>query len=186
MSASEDVRAFVALELDAEVQKAIAELVAGLRPGVSRARWVRPEGLHLTLRFLGSSSPKQIASLRPALAAAAAACGPASARVADLGTFPQRGRPRVLWLGIALPQPLLDLQAACEAAAVAAGFPPEARPFRSHLTLARFRDSVPRPDLPSADLGTARLETLVLLRSDLRPGGAVYSAIDRFALAGAE
>ena len=116
MSAPEDVRAFVALELDAEVRKAIAELVAGLRPRVSRARWVRPEGLHLTLRFLGSSSPKQIASLRPALAAAAAACGPARARVADLGTFPQRGRPRVLWLGIALPQPVLDLQAACEEA----------------------------------------------------------------------
>ncbi|MEE8217435.1 MAG: glycerol-3-phosphate acyltransferase, partial [Vicinamibacteria bacterium] len=86
----------------------------------------------LWLRFLGSSSPKQIASLRPALVAAAAACGPARARVADLGTFPQRGRPRVLWLGIALPQPVLDLQAACEEAAVAAGFPPEARPFRSH------------------------------------------------------
>jgi len=186
VSAPEDVRAFVALELDAEVRKAIAELVAGLRPRVSRARWVRPEGLHLTLRFLGSSSPKQIASLRPALAAAAAACGPARARVAGVDTFPQRGRPSVLWLGIALPRPVFDLQAACEAAAVAAGFPPEARPFRAHLTLARFRDPVPRPDLPSADLGTACLETLVLLRSDLRPGGAVYSAIDRLALGGAE
>jgi 2'-5' RNA ligase len=186
VSGSETIRAFVALELGPEMRRAVAELVDALRSRVSRARWVRPEIAHLTLRFLGSSSAEQIETLRPALAEAARSCGPTDASVAGLGTFPERGRPRVLWLGVALPGPILALQAACEDAAVAAGFPPEARPFHPHLTLARFRERVPRPDLPPADLGTARLETLVLFRSDLRPGGAVHSALDRLALGGAE
>ena len=186
MSGSEAIRTFVALELGPEMRQAIAQLVGRLGPRVSRARWVRPENVHLTLRFLGSSSPEQIEGLQPALAEAARACGPTDAPVAGLGTFPERGRPRLLWLGIALPGPILALQAACEDAAVTAGFPPETRPFRPHLTLARFRERVPRPDLPPADLGAARLETLVLFRSDLRHGGAVYSALHRLALGGAE
>ena len=82
----------------------------------------------------------------------------------------------MLWVGIEVPPAVLALQAACERAAVAAGFPPEERPFRGHLTLARFRERVLRPALPPADLGTVRLETLALMRSRLQPGGAVYSA----------
>ena len=186
MSGSQAIRAFVALELGLEMRQAVAELVDALRPRVRRARWVRPENVHLTLRFLGSSSVEQIENLRPALAEAARACGPTDAPVGGLGTFPEHGRPRVLWLGMALPGPILVLHAACEDAAVAAGFPPETRLFRPHLTLARFRERVPRPDLPPADLGTVRLENLVLFRSDLGPGEAVHSALDRLALSGAE
>jgi 2'-5' RNA ligase len=178
-----DVRAFVALELGAEIRRAIEELIASLRPRVSGARWVRPESVHLTLRFFGDTAPTRIAQLRLALAAAAADCEPLEARVGSLGTFPGAGKPpRVLWLGIQLPRPGLALQAACERAAVDAGFPAEERPFRAHLTLARFRERVLRPALPPVDLGAVRLETLSLLRSELRPGGAVYSTIERFAL----
>ncbi|MGD8896091.1 MAG: RNA 2',3'-cyclic phosphodiesterase [Acidobacteriota bacterium] len=187
MSTPRDVRAFVALELAPEVRRAIAELIASLRPRVPGARWVRPDGVHLTLRFLGDTPPARIEQLRPALAGAASACEPFEARLSALGTFPGPGKPpRVLWLGIQVPPPGLALQAACERAAVAAGFPPEGRPFRGHLTLARFRERVLRPALPPADLGAVRLEILSLLRSDLRPGGAVYTPIDRFPLGGAE
>jgi 2'-5' RNA ligase len=182
-----DVRAFVALVLDLEVRSAIEKLVASLRPRVPGARWIRPEGVHLTLRFLGDTPPARVDQLRPALAAAASGCEPFEAPVAGLGTFPGPGKPpRILWLGIRVPPPGLALQAACERAAVAAGFPPEERPFHGHLTLARFRERVSRPALPPVDLGSARLETLSLLRSDLRPGGAVYSPIERFPLSGPE
>lgn len=143
---------------------------------------MRPEGIHLTLRFLGDTSPSRVDLLRPALAAAAAACPPVEARAAGLGTFPERGSPRVLWLGLEVQAAVLDLQRACERAARAAGFEREPRPFRAHLTLGRWRDRAPRPELPPADLGTTRLETLVLFRSDLRPDGAVYTALARFAL----
>jgi 2'-5' RNA ligase len=181
------VRTFVALELGAGMREALGALQASLRPRVSGARWVRPEGIHLTLRFLGETPPDRIETLRPSLGAAASACPPCEARVATLDTFPGRGQPpRVLWVGIEVPPAVMALQAACERAAVDAGFPPEERPFHGHLTLARFRDRVLRPALPPTDLGTVRLETLVLMRSRLQPGGAVYEPIARFSLDGGE
>jgi len=184
VSTAGHARAFVAIELDAPLRKAIGDLQDGLRPRLGGIRLVRPEGIHLTLRFLGDTSPAQVETLRPRLAEAAALCPPAEARVAGLGTFPERGSPRVLWLGLEAPQPVLDLQLSCERAARAAGFEKEARPFRAHLTLGRWRERVARPDLPSADLGAARLDTLVLFRSDLSPGGAVYTPLAQFPLGG--
>jgi 2'-5' RNA ligase len=182
VSAEGDVRAFIALELDARLREAIGDLQARLGPRLGGVRLVRPESIHLTLRFLGATSPAQVETLRPLLATAAAACPPADVPVAGLGTFPERGSPRVLWLGLDVPPGVLDLQRACERAARAAGFEPEERPFRAHLTLGRWRDRAKPPDLPPADLGTTRLGTLVLFESDLRPGGAVYTTLARFAL----
>lgn len=182
MSGARSVRAFVALELDARLREAMGEWQARLRPRCGGIRMTRAEGIHLTLRFLGDTSPAQIETLRPLLATAAAACPAAEARVAGLGTFPERGSPRILWLGLDVPPPIFDLQRACERAARAAGFEREERPFKAHLTLGRWRNRAPRPDLPPADLGTTRLETLVLFESDLRPGGAVYTPLARFAL----
>lgn len=182
MSAPGDVRAFVALELEARLREAIGELQRRLRPRLGAIRLVRPEGIHLTLRFLGPTSSAQVETIRPLLAAGAAACPPAEARVAGLGTFPDRGSPRVLWLGLEVPPEVLDLQRACERAARAAGFESEERPFKAHLTLGRWRDRAPRPDLPATDLGTTRLGHLVLFRSDLKPDRAVYTPMAEFAL----
>ncbi len=182
MSAPDDVRAFLALELDARLSEALGELQARLRPRLGGIRLVRPEGIHLTLRFLGSTTPRRIETMRPLLAAAAAACPLAEVPVSGLGVFPERGSPRVLWLGLEVPPAIHDLQKACERAALEAGFEKEDRPFKAHLTLGRWRDRAPRPELPAVDLGTTRLETLVLFKSDLRPGGAVYTPLERFAL----
>ena len=182
MSAPDRVRAFVALELEARLREAMGELQARLRPGLGRIQLVRPEGIHLTLRFLGGTTAQQVATLRPILAAAASACPPADVRASGLGTFPERGSPRVLWLGLEVPASILDLQKACERAALAAGFDEEDRPFKAHLTLGRWRERAPRPELPAADLGATRLDALVLFKSDLRPGGAVYTPLERFAL----
>jgi len=184
VSVPSEVRAFVALEIDARLHEAIGELQARLRPRLGAIRLVRPEGIHLTLRFLGPTSPAQVEKLRPLLAAAAAACPPAEVRVSGLGTFPERGSPRVLWLGIEAPPPLLELQRACERAARAAGFEREDRPFNAHLTLGRWRDRAPRPDLPDTDLGEMRLGTLVIFKHDLKPDGAVYAPLARSGLEG--
>jgi 2'-5' RNA ligase len=184
VTAPDQVRAFVALELDARLREALGELQARLRPRLGQIHLVRPEGIHLTLRFLGTTSPAQIETLRPLLAAAASACPPGEAPVASLGTFPERGSPRVLWLGLEVPPTIHDLQRACERAARKAGFEREERPFKAHLTLGRWRDRAAHPELPPADLGPTRLETLVLFKSDLRPGGAVYTPLERFALGG--
>ena len=139
----ESVRAFVALELPEWVGEAVADLQARLRPRLGSVRLVRPEGAHLTLRFLGQTSPAQEEALRGPLARAAGACPPCEARVAGLGTFPERGSPRVLWLGLELADAVLALQEACERAAVAAGFAREDRAFKPHLTLGRWRERAP-------------------------------------------
>jgi 2'-5' RNA ligase len=149
VSAVDHARAFVAIELDQALREVIGDLQARLGPRLGGIRLVRPEGIHLTLRFLGDTSPAQVETLRPRLAVAAAGCPPAEARVAGLGTFPERGSPRVLWLALEVPPPVLDLQHACERAARAAGFEREERPFRAHLTLGRWRERAPHPDLPS-------------------------------------
>ena len=180
--ASDQVRAFIALELQAEMRAALGRLMAEMRHRFAGLRWVRPEGVHLTLRFLGDTSPSQVDGLRERLGAAAAGCPRAEVSVGGLGLFPERGSPRVLWLGLGLPEPMIALQTACEAAAVAVGFAPETRPFSPHLTLGRWRDRAPRPELPAADLGRASLDTLVLFRSQTRPDGAVYTELARFGL----
>ena len=178
----EPVRAFVALEIDAGARERLAELIGGLRPLLPGARWVAASNLHLTLRFLGPSRPDALARIALDLERAAAACPPCTAPMLALGTFPERGRPRVLWLDMALPEPILALQSACERAAVAAGFEREPRPFRSHLTLARFRDGGRAGPLPRPELGEARLERVTLFRSELRPQGPLYTALGTFAL----
>jgi len=177
----ERIRAFVALELEARAREAIGSLQARFR-GASGLRLVRPEGVHLTLRFLGSSAPAQLEALAPRLAAAAEACPPFEARLAGLGTFPERGAPGVLWLGVELPPPALELQRACERAARASGFAEEGRAFAAHLTLGRWRERAKRPALERVELGPTRIDRLVLFRSETRSEGAVYTPLRRFPL----
>jgi 2'-5' RNA ligase len=176
------IRTFVALEIAEEMRARITSLQDELRDRVPEVRWTRPEGIHLTLRFLGSTTLGQVERLKPTLAEAAGACPAAEVAVAGLGTFPPRGAPRVLWLGLSMPEPFLALQAACERAAVAVGFPREERPFRAHLTLGRWRDRARRPELPATDLGATRVDALVHYRSKPGPGGSVYTPLARFPL----
>jgi 2'-5' RNA ligase len=178
------IRAFVALETDHALRARVADLVVRLSRELTGLRWVSPGALHLTLRFLGPSAPEALDRLKPALREAAGRCPAAVVRAGPLGMFPERGSPRVLWLALELPASVSVLQQDCERAAVAAGFPPESRDFRAHLTLARWKDAGPRPALPEVDLGQTALERLVLFRSNLRPTGAVHTPIEVFPLAG--
>jgi len=156
-----------------------------LTPVVPDVRFVRDEGAHVTLRFLGWTRADTIATLEAPLRAAAAACPPLDVAARGLGTFPERGRPRVLWLGLEMPAAATALQAACEKAAVASGFEPETRAFHPHLTLGRWGDRARRPPLPDVDLGSAPVGELVLYRSELRPSGSVYTPLAVFPLGGA-
>lgn len=180
---SDAVRAFVALEIDEAARGRIGDLADELRPRFPGLRWLSRHTLHVTLRFLGDVPPETLDGLAPRLAAMAAACPAATVDVGPLGVFPPRGAPRVLWLGVALTPPLLALQKSCEEAAVACGLPPDPRPFRSHLTLGRWRDRAARPlSLVDVDAGRADLRTLVLFESRLATTGAVHAARARFAL----
>lgn len=179
------IRAFVALPLPDGVRRGVAGLIARLSPSLPDVRFVRDESVHVTLRFLGWTRADTLAAIEAPLALAAAACPPFEMAIRGLGTFPDRGSPRVLWLGLDLPAVAHRLQAACEKAAVVTGFEPEARAFHPHLTLGRWRGRTRRPALPDADLGSARASELILYRSDIRPAGSTYIPLAAFPLGGA-
>ena len=178
------VRAFVALPLPAALQDAVAVSIGGLKQALPGVRFVRAEGVHVTLRFLGWTRAAVLSSMEAPLSAAAAACPPLEVAVRGLGMFPPRGSPRVLWLGTEMPPAVHALQAACEGAAVAAGFERETRAFHPHLTLGRWRDRARRPALPAVDLGSGRIDRLGLFRSQLRSSGSEYTLLAVFPLRG--
>lgn len=178
------MRTFVALEIPAPHKAALASLLESLRPRIPGLRWSAPETIHLTLRFLGDSTAETLAALTPRLRAAATACPAGEVRLSGLGVFPERGAPRILWLGAPLSEAMLGLQRDVEAAAVASGFAPEDKPFRSHLTLGRWRERVRRPELPVVDLPPVFIESLVLYRSELRSPHALHTPLAAFTLAG--
>jgi 2'-5' RNA ligase len=153
-----------------------------LRPAVRGVRWVRPDGVHLTLRFLGWTTPGALARFEEEIAPAVAACPAGVAAVGPVGMFPDRGSPRVLWVRLDCPPDVVALQAACERAAVHAGFEPEPRAFRPHVTIGRWKERAARPSLPQESLGTSRLDRVVLFRSELHKDGAVYTPLRTFML----
>ena len=137
-------RLFVGVPLPEVTAAAVAAIVdevraKGLPPGARDVRWVRLDGLHLTLRFLGPTPDERIQATADAVRRVAkAASGPLQLELTGAGSFPMGSRPRTLWIGVAGDLPGLDrLATMAGAALVEAGWPPETRPFRAHLTLAR-------------------------------------------------
>ena len=171
--------AFVALALPKALQGALAEEIARLEKTILGVRWMDARRMHLTLRFLGWTTRERLDAMEPHLGVAARACPPVDATVSGLGTFPPSGRARVLWVGIGLPQSGATLQAACEAAALACGFPPERRAFQAHLTLGRWKEPARRRALPDLDLGVTRLERLVLYRTEPATGEGAVPGVRR-------
>jgi 2'-5' RNA ligase len=141
-------RLFIAAPLPDEAAIAVAELVERVRaagvPGGGRdVRWVRLDGLHLTLRFLGPTLDDRVEAARASAHIAAAAAEPFDLAIGGAGTFPSAARPRALWLGVRHgAEPLAGLAAQVDRALVDAGWPSDTRPFQAHLTLARA-DGVP-------------------------------------------
>jgi len=165
-----------------ELRDAGAPLRAALGPVASQLRWVDRDALHLTLRFLGEIAPAEVARAAEAAGAAAASAAPFSIALAGAGAFPSLREPRVLWVGIRDgAAPLVTLARSLEAALIARRFPPEARPFQPHLTVARARAAGRLPDLRghasglfSADapvIGAQRVEAIVVVESTLGRGG---------------
>ena len=177
--AASTICAFVALELPKALQAAFTEAIARLEKAIPDVRWMDARRMHLTLRFLGWTTRDRLNVLEPHLGVAARACPPVDATVSGLGIFPPSGRAHVLWVGVDLPQSAGTLQAACEAAALECGFPPERRAFQAHLTLGRWKAPARRRALPDLDLGPTRLERLVLYRSEPATGEVAVPGVRR-------
>ena len=188
------LRLFVAVDLPEDVREALHRLQSDLRQEeLSGLRWVRPEGVHLTLKFLGETPAERVPAIEGSLAAGLLGTEPFRLALGATGTFGGRRGPRVVWLDITGDvQRLQGLQAAVERAMVGVGFAPEERQYSPHLTLAR----VPQPPRPgTAERVSRALEAvepprvefevreIVLIRSRLQPGGAVYERLAGFPLA---
>lgn len=187
----ETYRAFIALTLPPAVRAHLAEIQDCLAGQGVRGRWVRPESMHLTLKFLGSVKPEALAGLVSALAPVAAACPPLALSTLGLGGFPSRRRARVLWLGIGgETDRLAALQQAIDTALAPLDWLPEKRPFKGHLTLARAKgrgrfgadiaQCLP-PCEPAAEVAFD-CDCLTLYRSRLLPGGAVHEVLHQWRL----
>jgi 2'-5' RNA ligase len=182
-------RLFAALDLPPLVLEALAEVAKRLRAQLPQhgVRWVRPEGIHLTLRFYGETRPEQVPDLQAGLTRVVSGLSPIELGLSDLGVFPNAVAPRVIWVGLtgAL-EALQTLNTRLETEAQALGFRPETRPFTPHLTLGRVNQlRAPEKQQLSQLLketvvnapGPFQLNQLSLINSDLKPMGAVYTRL---------
>jgi RNA 2',3'-cyclic 3'-phosphodiesterase len=187
------IRSFLAFELPAEIKAIVTRVSGEVRKSALDVRWVRPEFIHLTVVFMGDVESEQVPLMGGALGAACANHGPFRISLKPMGCFPNSRNPRVLWLSIdgdleRMSRFRDDLQAALSPF----GIKEEERAFRPHLTLGRFKKPGKRPTELEQLLATYRdltspacvLDELVLFRSDLKPGGAVYTKMLSWPLSG--
>lgn len=184
------MRLFIAVEIPEQAREALRHGLGTLRRDLPTARWVRPEGIHVTLKFLGEQPVDVVGRLDESVPAALAGLRPVRVALGGGGFFPHERRPRVAWVGGQAPG-LERWAAAVEEAAAAVGVPPEERPFSLHLTLARLerpwgeravQDFLVRVGKWSLQLFEAR--EAVLFSSELKPTGAEYTALRRWPVEG--
>jgi len=193
----EQVRTFIAIELDEAINAAIADLQGQLKAKVPResVRWVKPEGIHLTLKFLGNVPANRVEEIERALTQACVGCPAFSVSIGGLGCFPNPRRPRVVWVGVQEESgTLARLQKAIEDGLEKLGFAPEGRKFHAHLTLGRTQQRASSGDvrrlgqlveeMDIGELGQMEARAVSLIKSDLRPTGAVYTRLAEVRLEG--
>ncbi|MEW6114635.1 MAG: RNA 2',3'-cyclic phosphodiesterase [Thermodesulfobacteriota bacterium] len=184
---STEIRTFVAIEIPSEVKAFLSDMSRRLKGFGGDVRWTRPEGIHITLKFLGNIKPDLVGDIRDALSPICARQLPFALSVRGTGGFPDMRRPRVLWAGLNDPdQALVPLAAQVDTALEPLGFTREKRPFNPHLTLARFRSLKRSSDLLQAVTRMASIEgpaftahEAILFQSILKPTGAEYTALCR-------
>lgn len=181
----EKIRSFIAIELPGSTRKALEAVQNDIKSNHFRMRWVKPENIHLTLKFLGDITIEQVETVGRAMAAAAENLKPILLQAKGVGAFPNIKKPRVLWAGVqGDTEGLCNFQELLDRELSEIGIPPENRPFRGHLTIGRLKDwPDPGPWFAALERNrnfeAERFEatTVTLFRSDLTPAGARYSRL---------
>lgn len=193
MSNDNTIRTFLAIEIPKEILEQFERLQYRLgRSMTGVIRWAKTGSTHLTLKFFGNITERDIRSIDDTLKTKAPALNPIPIAVGTMGVFPNLSRPRVLWVGITTGlKELTAMQAEIEAALETAGFPREERPYRPHLTLGRMKTDRRIEGLDKAvedhrgfEAGNFTAREMILFRSDLKPTGPVYTALATFKLGG--
>ena len=186
---TEPWRTFIAIDLPPPLRNRLADIRNRLPAGPARAiRWIPPDGIHLTLRFLGDIDPARAPAVEDRLAAAALQTGKFSLELAGPGAFPTSGPPSVFWVGLGGEvQRLASLHARVEGGLSTIGFEPERRPFHPHLTIARISSQARTREALDARSAFLRVRiepgqrfdarSITLWRSHLLQAGARYESL---------
>ena len=186
---NQQIRSFIAIELPGEAKLGLHQLQDALKlAGHTFVKWVTPEAIHLTLKFLGSISTTKVAEVSRAMSEVSQGFSSFQIKLGGLGAFPNLRQPRILWLGIGGEvDKLTALQQCIDASLVPLGFTQEKRPFTPHLTLARLRERTSPQErqefgklvmkISFAATYEVSVNSLSLMRSQLLPDGAVYSRL---------
>ena len=187
------VRTFVAVEINADVRNAAETLIEGFRKAPADVKWVEPNNMHLTLKFLGEVPSKEIPRVCEAVAKGASKVDPFDFEVRGAGAFPNAGRPRTLWIGAGSgEEAMVALHGHVENALAKLGYRKEHRRFHPHLTIGRVRRGGPgvtelgelvqqHADLPAGRIAVGRV---VVFSSELQRGGPIYQPLGRAKLGG--
>lgn len=183
------LRTFIAVDIPPTILHSIQQKMAPLQKAIGdvAVRWVPVSNFHLTLKFLGDVSPDNVDVLTRILCTEADSCQKFDLHISGLGSFPNSKRPRVLFIGIQAPAGLDALQRGIESATAKLGYKSEARAFSPHLTIGRVRENITSVDqqkirrameeIKIDSLGTARVDSVHLYKSELKPTGSVYTKI---------
>lgn len=193
----ESLRTFVAIELEEELHRELAKVQSSLKDKIpqNRVRWIDPEGIHLTLKFLGQVPKDQVPDIVAALERARQGVSSFHLTIRGLGCFPSLTNPRVIWVGVqAADESLTRLHSQLEKEMASLGYPPEGRPFNAHLTLGRVRENAQGGarralgEVISAtavgELGRIQVRSISLMQSILHPTGAKYIRLASIPLSG--
>jgi 2'-5' RNA ligase len=185
------MRAFVAIDIPDDVRDRVRSLLSELQRAASHVRWSRPEGLHITLKFLGEVPASKVPDVEARLRAMKHPEGLPSLHISisGAGYFPNERSPRIVWLGIQAGDGLAKLAAQVDRTLLPLGFAKEDRAFAPHLTLGRIRDAGPLSALREQleryqplELGTFAANEFFLYESQLARGGSIYRKVARFPL----
>ena len=185
------MRSFIAIELPESTQSELGEIQRELKKTGADIRWVRPENIHLTLKFLGDIEEGLCNDITRVIEGACNTFQPFSLSIQGTGVFPNARAPRVVWVGLSQDTSLAGIKQEIDTGLVPLGFEQEDRSFVPHLTLGRFRSSQGKRSLMDKvvqlrdnSYGVIDVKSIALMRSDLSPHGARYTKIAEIPLGG--
>jgi 2'-5' RNA ligase len=184
------MRTFIAIDLDKEIKNSISEFIRELDKGDRHIKWIKPQGMHLTLKFLGDITKEQTAGVESVLQMTAKGRNPFGLGFKGTGTFPPGKKfPRVLWIGVKENESLMDVQSRLENDLERLHYPKERREYHPHLTLGRVRVPYHLESILSIldknrerEFGDMIVARITLFLSTLKPTGAEYTKLAEFIL----
>jgi len=188
--AGRPVRTFIAVLLSEELKRRIGVVQEEFKKIAPAVKWVDEANFHITLKFLGNVPAERLDRVREAVAAAANGIEPFDIEVRDIGAFPSARRARTVWVGVTSgKEELAELARRVDKQLEKIGVPREDRPFRSHITIGRVKDDQGAVELGPAleqaqvgSLGSVRVASVTVMRSDLQRDGPVYSVLSEHRL----